>query len=338
MSNKRRRHHHHHHGSLLAYLKKLGNPGIGTMMGQTLDVYSATPCDGIDATPGAYFPKLFVNAPGPNTGLTPAIIDLFLDVNSPYGGHERDNAPPNDVQSLAQAAIAAGCVVKMNFGPQNPAGFGNNPWSDVLMGGTATNTAYLAALAADAAILAAIPGPVILCFCGEMNVGGGYDAGQNWAAINACTEAEYVKLWQLTWSYFSQQGLTNLLWCFESNSGVGNYTWGFPGNALCDVVAFDTFTQQASYTDPTGYAARTALGLPFFIGSTGLSYDQSFNNFTQNDYTEVVQTCLSAYPKAFGIVMWCQDTAMNVQNGALECLSAPGLLNLADIPRFKRAR
>lgn len=318
---------------LLTVIKTLGANEAGVWSGQTLDLYSKTPLDAMDTTPGVSFPSVTVHLPGPATGYCPAIIDLFADPNGPAGNIEPNNPPPNDTVSLANAALAAGCVLNLNGNPPNPAGASNNPWPSVLTTGSAVQNAYLTTLAKDAAMFKKINGPFIYDFLGEMNLPGGLGAGNNWASIGVagCTSANFAALWVLTWNFFAAQGLNDqILWAYETNDGVGNYTFGYPGDQYVDIVGIHTWAPFTATAAP--YAAMVALNKPLIFGSCGLTY-QSVANFSGNNYTQVAQVIASKYPLAFGIILWNMGgNAYSQQNGAAQALSTAPWLNRKNVP------
>jgi hypothetical protein len=319
--------------SLLGFIKTLGANAGGVLVGQTLDLYSSTPLDDLSTNRGASFPSVSVGAPGPSTGKLPAIIDLFVD--NDYND-ESTNAPPNDFVSLANGALSAGAIVKVNCEPPNPATgqFSTKTFpADVLTSGSADNKAYLARLATDAAMLKRIEGPFLFCLMGEMNLGG------YWSDIQSgATEAQFVELWQLTYKYLvGTEGLTRMLWAYETNDGVGNYTWGFPGTSYVDLVGIDSFLMGGALgqSDKTAYNEVSAYGLPFFFSSTGLSTDPgSLAAFSGNNFTGVANVITSDFPSAFGAVFWCQTDALSNQNGAAQCLGTAPWLGADKLPKF----
>jgi Glycosyl hydrolase family 26 len=321
--------------TLLAYIKTLGANKGGVLCGQTLDLYSKTPLDALNTTSGVSFPTVTVGAPGPATGLCPALIDLFIDENYPNGCIMPSNAPPNDTLSLANSAIAAGCIVRINACPPNPAGGSNNPWPAVLTSGSSVQNAFFSTLAGHAAILKQINGPIIYDFLGEMNLSNPLSAG-SWAGIGTCTSAQYAALWVLAWDYLmNTQGLSKqLLWSYETNNGVGNYTFGYPGNDYVDLVGVHDWAPFSGAGSSEPYEAMVATGLPVCYGSCGLTY-QSVANFSANNFTQVCNVITSQFPLAYAAVFWCiGGDALSQQNGAVECLSAAPWLNRTNMPVF----
>jgi Glycosyl hydrolase family 26 len=317
--------------TLLAYIKTLGANKAGVLSGQTLDLYSATPLDALDTTPGVSFPTVTVGKPGPATGLCPAVIDLFIDENFPNGCVMPNNTAPNNTLGLANGAIAAGCIVRINACPPNPAGGSNNPWPAVLTAGSSVQNAFFATLAGHAAILKQIKGPVIYDFLGEMNLSNPLAAG-SWAGVGTCTSAQFATLWVLAWNYLMvTQGLSSkLLWSYETNDGVGNYTFGYPGNQYVDLVGVHTWAPFTASADP--YNAMVATGLPVCFGSCGLTY-QSTSNFSGNNYTQVYEVIASKYPLVYAAVLWCMGgDALSQQNGAVQALSTKPWLNRSNMP------
>lgn len=325
--------------TLLAYIKTLGANKAGVLTGQTLDLYSKTPLDALDTTPGVSFPNVTVHLPGPATGLCPAIIDLFSDPNGPAGDIEPSNPAPNNTVSLANAAIAAGCIIRLNSNPPNPSGANNNPWPAVLTAGSAVQKAFLASLATDAAMFKQINGPFILDFMGEMNLEGGLNAGNNWASagVAGCTSANFAALWVLMWNYFTvTEGLANkILFSYETNDSVGQYTFGMPDLKYVDLVGVHIWSP---FANSDAYNAMVATGLPVGFGSCGLTY-LSVANFTQNNFSAVCEAITSKFPLVYGIALWNMGgNAYSQQNGAVQCLSAAPWLNRSNVPKITSAR
>jgi Glycosyl hydrolase family 26 len=324
--------------TLLAYLKTLGANAAGVLSGQTLDPYSSTPLDALDTTDGASFPSITVYKPGPQTGLCPAVIDLMLNQNQPNGTVTRNNPAPNNTLSLANAAIAAGCIVRLNGNPANPAGAGNNPWPDVLTAGSTIQNAYLATLAADAALMKQITGPFIYDFMGEMNLTSStaLQSGNNWACISTCTSAQFAALWVLTWNYLTTtEGLSGkMLWSYETNDGVGNYTWGFPGNEYVDLVGVHTWAPFTATAAALQGLETVTDGQPVGLGSMGLTY-QSVTPFSANNFTQCCSVITADYPQIAYVVFWgTGGDQLSNQNGAVECMSMAPWLNRANVPVF----
>jgi hypothetical protein len=172
---------------LLSYLQTLGASKGGILSGQTADPYSGTPMDVFVGAP----PNWTVGAPGPARGLTPAILNLFVQGPNNGGSPTMQTLTgPNSFVNLANAWIASGGILHVSMAMNNPAhpragsstapdgwlhnpaigsGADNsiktyNPWTtgnSLLSPGTPTNLAFMANLAQIAALLKQINGPFL---------------------------------------------------------------------------------------------------------------------------------------------------------------------------------
>ena len=252
---------------------------------------------------------------------------------------ETTNAPPNDFVTLTNGALPRiRYLISVTFRPIHmttviPITHGTlMSWYR----GRRHNN-FIAIMAADAAKLKQIKGPIIFEPYGGSNYQG------HWMDIKSgASEAQFKQLWMMTYNYFiNTSGLSaKMLWSFEVCGGCGNYTWGFPGKAYVDIVGSHSFVgQSGTLNADSEYAALSSLssangGLPMINGSTGWhNFNDQAPDFSQNNYTGIAQVLQNKYPKYFGAIWWCQGDSLNHQNGAKEAMSAGGWKSAADVPK-----
>lgn len=312
--------------TLLQDFESLGGSAANMEIWQTASVFSSTPTDAFDPSfdmATQPFSALTVAGSGKMT----AGIDLFIDN---IDNSEQENAPPNDVVSIAIAALRTGVKVKLNCEPanpsgtQNPTGNGDSTFhADTLISGTAHNLAYLANLDVVAAKLAPIlaVGPVMFSFMGEMNLPGSY-----WASISHCSSDQFAQLWAMTWNYLVKvKGCRNMLWLFQPNDGVGNYTYGWPGTQYVDLIGLDSFADGdlgAGDVDAVNQLTAISGGMKFLISSTGLWFDVGGHSpNTGDNWVDVIQVILAHCPQCIAVVFWCQIDELRQQNGLTNCMN-----------------
>ena len=346
--------------SLLSFIRTLGPGGGGYLSGNTLNIYSSTPWDALNATTptiaGVLATGVLPLPSGPATHLLPAIINVFaasvgsISGITRYGGGGSNmeiNAAPNDWLSLAQNAAANGMIPLIDWVPNNPAGNGNNPWTivsggqpAVLTPGNAVYNTYVGWINNLATALKTITTPFLLAPAGELNLGGGL-TNANWQGMNAGgsgipSSAQVVATNQLLVNTLIAAGVKNFLFIFETNFGVGNEGFGYTSAAAAftDILAYDT-----DYHDSTGYANLAALGSqPIFCGSQSTGPANQAGSAGQNtlNTASTANNFMSWYPRSFGSVPWCQQYSLNEQNGAVQFMSAPWI-DKAHLPAFTSA-
>lgn len=215
---------------------------------------------------------------------------------------------PADTTDFNASAItyhAAGGIIMLSLGMPNPTTGGGLDdvsslnASQVIVGGNATNTAFLASLdqiAAGLQVLETANVPVIIRPFHELN------GNWFWWGTTFLSNAQFIAMWQYTYDYFTTtKGLSNLIWNYGTNAGY-NHTSRYPGSAYVDVVGFDIYTSdpsdaQADYdTMNTTYPTKILMMNEFGSGDPS-DGDTAFNEQT------LINTLKTTMPN---VVMWQQ--------------------------------
>lgn len=341
--------------TLLAYLQTLGANRGGVLSGQTADPYSQNPMDVFSGSA----PNWTVGAPGPSTNLTPAILNLFVQGPDNGGsGTMQTMTGSESFVSIANAWIAAGGILHVSMAMGNPANAnaggswlsnpalagccGNNtispynPWPDVLNSGTTTNKNFMANLTQIAALLKQINGPFLFVPWGEINSS---NRQVDWYD-NPQQPSQYAALWRMTYNYLmADPGLAGrMLWGWDVGSGAQGMSAWYPGDQYVDFTAIDSLSPPLG--DNSGNPVATATynellthNKPMFFASIGLSYNLPAA-MSGDNYQSICQPIANSFPAAFGYVMWAQTLGLNSQNGAVNCLSGPHMINRSNLPKF----
>jgi Glycosyl hydrolase family 26 len=237
--------------------------------------------------------------------------------------------------SVSNAWLAQGGIVQVSWWPQDPITGSwneNSPMSaanfaSLTQAGSAGYIAWHKLLDAQIAQLKQINGPVIYRPMLEMN--------GNWSWWQNQTPATYALLWQQMHDYFAANGVTNVLWFFCPNDGKGNYLGYYAGDQYVDIVGMDVYSNTPAHdmTVDGGYAQLTGTGKPFMIGEAGISNGNN-SSITQDmgsneSYTQSIE---QGTPLVVGIVFFCQNWAISVQNGAAALMNDPAVIAMNDLP------
>lgn len=198
-----------------------------------------------------------ISAIAQSTGKTLAIAGFDM-------WHYNNSGPPNDISAAANAWIAAGGIVTINYSMPNPqTGGGENDtnidFNALLTAGTAANTAFNTMLDQIAAILRKINGPVMNRWWHEHNY--------QWFWWGKATNTQFIKGWQYCHDRLTKyNGLTNLLWVNAYNAGpidIGRIAFGYT-----DMAGVDAYTDNPAAC-ASNIATLAATGLPTGICEFG---------------------------------------------------------------------
>ena len=344
--------------TLLAYIQSLGASRGGVLSGQTADPFSQNPLDVFTGSA----PNWTVGSPGPQTNLTPAILNLFVQ------GPDNGGSPTmqtltgsNSFVSIANAWIAAGGILHISMGMGNPAdpsaggswlanpaiagangsnqinsSNSNNPWPDVLNSGTTTNKNFMANLAQIAALLKQINGAFLFVPWGEIS--------NSWPPTDwydhPQSPSQYAAMWRMTYNYLmADPGLASkMLWGWDLGSGAQGMSAWYPGDQYVDFTAIDSISPPLgdNQGDPVATATYNELlthNKPMFFASVGLNYRLP-SPMSGDNYQSICQQIANSFPSAFGYVMWAQSLSLSSQNGAVNCLSGAHMINRSNLPKF----
>jgi beta-mannanase len=158
------------------------------------------------------------------------------------------------------------------------------------------------------------------------------------------TPAQFQQFWIYTYNYMHAQGVNNVLYAFDLNdwdrqnntAACGNAfctgaNW-YPGNAYVDLTAMDSYPPGENGTtyDTVMYNYFVSTGKPFFFFEAGVSGNPGVNS--GNNDTGVLNVVKSEFPKAFAVVIWCQQWALDSQNGESAVMTDPAIVTLSDVP------
>lgn len=206
----------------------------------------------------------------------------------------------------AIAYHAAGGIIGLNVTMPNPTtGGGADDTSalnaaDMLVNGTATNTALKASLDQIAVGLAALRDanvPVLFRPYHELN-------GSGWFWWNSAfqSDAQFIAMWRYTHDYLTiTKGLSNLLWVYCVGAGF-DITARYPGNAYVDTVGFDYYGDNPGGDLAADYITLGSLGKPMWLTEFG-SGDPSSGNTAFDE--RVLTTALGTnMPNLFAWLQW----------------------------------
>jgi len=143
------------------------------------------------------------------------------------------------------------------------------------------------------------------------------------------TPAQFQTLWQYTYNYCKSKGLNNVLWVFNLNYWDPNKQasqW-YPGNAYVDIVSVDSYPPDSNSNNAYNFFVTT--GKPIMFAEVGVDGGGAAYS---GDYSTVLATVKSSFPKVFAMVVWCQTWQLSQQGGEGAFMSDPAIVTLSDIP------
>jgi hypothetical protein len=85
--------------------------------------------------------------------------------------------------------------------------------------------------------------------------------------------------------------------------------------------------------DTPVYQALVATGKPVMYAEVGV-YDSDNSKVTRHtfDNSAILETIKANFPKAFAVVIWCQNYALPLQDGESAFMNDPAIVTLGDLP------
>jgi hypothetical protein len=298
--------------TLLAYLNGLKGQTKHVLVGQHTSYWDANVLD-------------VEQAAASQTGKTVAILGTTTGM---VGSTE-------NVVSVSNAWLAQGGIVEVSWWPVDPitgsysesSPMSSSNFASLTVPGSAGYVAWHKLLDIQVALLKQINGPVIYRPMLEMN--------GNWSWWQNQTPATYALLWQQMHDYYVSQGVTNVLYFFCPNDGKGNYLNYYAGAAYVDIVGMDVYsnTPAADMNADGGYTQLTSTGKPFMIGEAGVENgNNSSVSQDSGNNDSYLQSIVQGVPDVVGIMFFCQNWAISVQNGAAALMNEPTTLAMTDLP------
>jgi hypothetical protein len=298
--------------TLLAYLNGLKGQTKHVLIGQHTSYWDANVLD-------------VEQAAASQTGKTVAILGTTTGM---VGSTE-------NVVSVSNAWLAQGGIVEVSWWPVDPitgsysesSPMSSSNFASLTVPGSAGYVAWHKLLDIQVALLKQINGPVIYRPMLEMN--------GNWSWWQNQTPATYALLWQQMHDYYVSQGVTNVLYFFCPNDGKGNYLNYYAGAAYVDIVGMDVYsnTPAADMNADGGYTQLTSTGKPFMIGEAGVENgNNSSVSQDSGNNDSYLQSIVQGVPDVVGIMFFCQNWAISVQNGAAALMNEPTTLAMSDLP------
>jgi len=298
--------------TLLAYLNGLKGQTKHVLIGQHTSYWDANVLD-------------VEQAAASQTGKTVAILGTTTGM---VGSTE-------NVVSVSNAWLAQGGIVEVSWWPVDPitgsysesSPMSASNFASLTVPGSAGYVAWHKLLDIQVALLKQINGPVIYRPMLEMN--------GNWSWWQNQTPATYALLWQQMHDYYVSQGVTNVLYFFCPNDGKGNYLNYYAGAAYVDIVGMDVYsnTPAADMNADGGYTQLTSTGKPFMIGEAGVENgDNSSVSQDSGNNDSYLQSIVQGVPDVVGIMFFCQNWAISVQNGAAALMNEPTTMAMSDLP------
>jgi Glycosyl hydrolase family 26 len=298
--------------TLLSYLNGLKGQTKHVLVGQHTSYWDANVLD-------------VEQAAASQTGKTVAILGTTTGM---VGSTE-------NVVSVSNAWLAQGGIVEVSWWPVDPitgsysesSPMSASNFASLTVPGSAGYVAWHKLLDTQVALLKQINGPVIYRPMLEMN--------GNWSWWQNQTPATYALLWQQMHDYYVSQGVTNVLYFFCPNDGKGNYLNYYAGAAYVDIVGMDVYsnTPAADMNADGGYTQLTSTGKPFMIGEAGVENgDNSSVSQDSGNNDSYLQSIAQGAPAVVGIMFFCQNWAISVQNGAAALMNEPTTLAMTDLP------
>jgi mannan endo-1,4-beta-mannosidase len=309
---------------LLSYMKGL-NTGTSArvLSGQHADYWQQSNSD----TYGEQLDEFTGTTPATititTTGDTPAILGTTFDL-------EYQNVTSAQDLALVNGWLAAGGIAQVSYWPIDPAGDGNNPFPDILTGGTTINAAWMTELASLASQLKAVSGTVLFRPLLEMN------GNWFWWGTENRSSAQFIQLWQAMHDYLvTKEGLENLLWVYSVNANMGSdtsYTENYPGSSYVDVVAFDYYGDNPATDCLSTYQTLATYGQPIIISEGGVG-GPSTQPLDSGDNSQFIQAVKGSMPNIVAVVIWGQGWALSKQNGASAFMTDPWIVNRPGLPK-----
>jgi hypothetical protein len=235
-------------------------------------------------------------------------------------------APESFVQ-YANGWLAQGGIVLVSQAPQNPLKKVGGSYADVHTPGTAAYNQWHSFLDAQIAKFKQINGTVIWRPFIELN------GAWSWWVPNQ-NQADFKLIWQQMHDYFAANGVNNVLWLFNVNDWdtSADVTGWYPGNAYVDLVSLDAYPPNVRGDTPV-YDALVATGKPVMYAEAGVhSSNNSAISLHSYDTSSILTTIKASFPKAFAVVVWCQNYALPLQEGESAFISDPAVITLSDVP------
>jgi mannan endo-1,4-beta-mannosidase len=262
------------------------------------------------------------------TGLTPAILGTTFSASDiPNFGLD---GSAEDGVTLTNAWLAAGGIVQLSLWPGNPQTMDGNQGdlnlsaSELLTQGSASYNNWQTYLAALAAKLQQLDGPILLRPLIEINGNWFWWGTENFSA------AQFIQLWQQMHDYIVGQGVTNVLWVYNVNAGEGNYTAYYPGANYVDIVSLDSYPPTSG--DVSTYSALQTLGKPIIYSEVGVEEAVPEPATFSGDNSALLATIETNCPGVAAVIVWCQNWALSEQNGAAGFMGDPWIINSTGVP------
>jgi hypothetical protein len=283
------------------------------------------------------------------TSYQPAVQNAFCTLGTTSGGgsflnnnEASSNSGSNFFWPIVQARDAAGIVNYIVCLFPNPAGSsGQNPWTlsangipNVLDPTTAVYQQLKTWALATANQLKGLNNGHFFAPPGELNEGGSLTNGANWMAngISGNTSAYTQQMFANVQSWFISAGYTKFLWVFEVNSYATPYNFGYNAS-ITDVISLDN--QPASSVDSSVYSSFMVpsgklLGYGSFIVNAPPTATGITNTYDMG--AQVLDYCITPYPKFKFCINWPQSCALNLQNNPIGFMTANGMYPASSLP------
>jgi hypothetical protein len=296
--------------SLLAFINGLSGQSRHILSGQHSNYWDSNPLDVVTPIPTA-------------TGKQVAILGTS---NFWLNSDGKTSSTGPWFVSTTNAWLAKGGLVLVTQEPIVPWSSGEAV-TDTYTAGTNANKNWNAYLNSQVALFKQINGAVMWRPFPEPN--GGSHFGSQF------TPAQFVTFWQYTYNYMKAQGLSNVLWVFNLNywdarNGATKFSGGdwYPGAGYVDIVSVDSYPPDSNSTLTYNWMVTT--GKPIMFAEAGVNGSNTANS--GNNDTGVLNAVKSGFPKAFAIVIWCQNWALPLQGGESAFMNDPAIITLSDVP------
>lgn len=159
----------------------------------------------------------------------------------------------------------------------------------------------------------------------------------SWSWWGGRSKEIYQWLWEEGYDYFvRERKLSNLIWIYGPNarsptSSLPAPILYYPGDALCDVVGLDWYSDDPAGCRADDYEALVATGKPFCfaeIGPTGGGTLPSPNHFDNRLYASAFR---EKFPRTMLFQSWSGPWALRSQLYARELLDDPWVVTLEEL-------
>jgi Glycosyl hydrolase family 26 len=300
--------------SLLAFISGLSGQSRHILSGQHTNYWDNSPMDIV--TPIA----------SGSGGKQVAILGTSNDWTD-TGVEGLNPTASNGFVTLTNAWLAQGGIVLVSQSPLNPLATAE-PYANVHTPGTPAYVKWHSYLDKQIAKFKQINGPVIWRPFIELNGSWSW-----WVPNQNQNQADFKLIWQQMHDYFAANGVNNILWLFSVNTwdSSANVTAWYPGSAYVDLVGIDAYPPGVKGDTPV-YDALVATGKPVMYAEVGV-HNSDNSTVTQHAYdnSTILATIKASFPKAFAVVIWCQNYALPLQEGESAFMNDPAIVTLSDL-------